>query len=306
MSLSNDRNSFPLELSPKIRKGRYVHFSSAADTHDRIFIVGYEECAPDYAIERSRFPFWTLEFIADGQGNYNTGKQPRRLRHGALFTYGPDVPHQFNNDNDRPFRKYFLVKNDKQFPSSWRQAGLAPGRILQLGSAAPIIAIFDQILNEGQKIDAQTSQVVSSLHEILLALIIRHAAKASGDSSSSRKVYDLAMEILQREYRNLHALSDLATLSGYSSEYLCRVFKKHHGASPYQVLLQRKMSTAWLLLREGQLQVSAVANELGYEDPLHFSRVFHKIMGCAPSSVNTDLRSISIRPDLNLSTPTKS
>jgi AraC-like DNA-binding protein len=45
------------------------------------------------------------------------------------------------------------------------------------------------------------------------------------------------------------------------------------------------MSAAWLLLRDGQLQVGAVGRELGYEDPLHFSRVFRKIMGCAPSSV---------------------
>ena len=49
----------------------------------------------------------------------------------------------------------------------------------------------------------------------------------------------------------------------------------------YQVLLHRKMSAAWLLLRDGQLQVGAVGRELGYEDPLHFSRVFRKIMGCA-------------------------
>jgi AraC-like DNA-binding protein len=38
-------------------------------------------------------------------------------------------------------------------------------------------------------------------------------------------------------------------------------------------------------LRDGQLQVGAVGRELGYEDPLHFSRVFRKIMNCAPSSV---------------------
>lgn len=68
--------------------------------------------------------------------------------------------------------------------------------------------------------------------------------------------------------------------SGYSSEYLCRIFKKYHGESPYQVLLHRKISAAWLPLRDGQLQVGAVGRELGYDDPLHFSRVFRKVMAC--------------------------
>ncbi|MFT4902162.1 MAG: hypothetical protein ACI81V_001447 [Lentimonas sp.] len=31
--------------------------------------------------------------------------------------------------------------------------------------------------------------------------------------------------------------------------------------------------------------LGAVGQELGYEDALHFPRVFRKIMGCAPSSV---------------------
>ena len=134
--------------------------------------------------------------------------------------------------------------------------------------------------------DTQSPQIVTNLEQVLLAQIIRHRGTARGVKSGSRKVYDLSMDILQKDYRRLNSLTDLAKCSGYSGEYLCRIFKKYHGESPYQVLLHRKMSAAWLLLRDGRLQVSAVARELGYQDPLHFSRTFRKIMGCAPSSVH--------------------
>ncbi len=248
-------------------------------------MVGYEECAPDYIIERSEFPFWTLELIAGGHGFYQQGKTTRRLRHGSVFTYGPGVPQHFGNEPERPFRKYFMASEGAEFPATWHCAGLRPGEMLTLGAAGSLVSIFDQMLDEGQQNDAQTAQVVSGLQEVLLALIVRHQGTASGEKSGSRKTYDLAMDILQRDYRSLHSLADLAERSGYTGEYLCRIFKKYHGDSPYQVLLHRKMSEAWLLLRAGQLQVGAVAQEIGYDDQLHFSRVFRKVMGCSPSSV---------------------
>ena len=276
---------FPLELSTQVRQGRYANFSRSADAANHIFMAGYEECAPDYFIERNDSPFWTLEVIIGGHGFYREGKQMRHLRHGAVFTHGPGVAQHFGNEAERPFRKYFFVRGGIEFPGAWNAIGLQPGRMLQLGDVSALVGILDKIVDEGEQSDVQTAQVVDGLESVFLALIARHQGSASGEKSASRVVYDLAMDILQREYKDLHALSDLSKRSGYSSEYLCRIFKKYHGESPYQVLLHRKMSAAWLLLRDGQLQVGAVGRELGYEDPLHFSRVFRKVMGCAPSSV---------------------
>ncbi|MGJ8653580.1 MAG: AraC family transcriptional regulator [Opitutaceae bacterium] len=280
-------DAFPLELSPQIRKGRYANFSRSADAESRLFMVGYEECSPDYIIERKDFPFWTLEFIAGGHGFHHEAKTSRQLQHGCVFNYGPGVPQYFGNESGRPFRKYFMVSSGVGFPAVWHRAGFEPGRLIKLGNAASIVSIFDQMLDEGTRSDARTPEIVEGLEQVLLALMARHKGTARGDKSGSRNVYDLSMDILQRDYRSLHSLTDLAERSGYSGEYLCRIFKKYHGESPYQVLLHRKMSAAWLLLRDGQLQVGAVARELGYEDQLHFSRVFRKIMGCSPSTVQT-------------------
>ncbi len=276
---------FPLELSPKVRQGRYANFSRSVEGADHIFMAGYEECAPDYIVERTGFPAWTLEVVAGGYGYFREGKLMRRLQHGSVFTHGPGISQHFGNDAERPFRKYFFVRGGTDFPANWYAAGLRPGGVLQLGSVAPLVGILGRIIDEGAHSDAQTGRVVDGLEQVLLAQIERHQGTAKGAKSASRVVYDSAMEILLREYRTLYSLTDLAKRSGYSGEYLCRIFKKYHGESPYQVLLHRKMSAAWLLLRDGQIQVSAVARELGYDDPLHFSRVFRKIMGCAPSSV---------------------
>jgi AraC-like DNA-binding protein len=275
----------PLELSPQVEKGRYANFPMELDISGRIFMLGYEQCEPDYIIERKNFPFWTLEFIAGGHGFYWEGKQQRVLRHGGIFIHGPGIQQRFGNEADRPFKKYFMVCGGAEFPAAWSAVGLVPGRLFQMGSSTPIISIFDRMLDEGSCVDTQTPRIIAGLESILLALIYRHKGTVDGNRSGSRKVFDLAMDIVQRDYRTLHSLAELAEQSGYSGEYLCRIFKRHCGETPYRVLQHRKMSAAWLLLRDGRMKVGSVAREIGYEDPLHFSRTFRKVMGTAPSSV---------------------
>ncbi len=45
-----------------------------------------------------------------------------------------------------------------------------------------------------------------------------------------------------------------------------------------------KIERACYLLDTGELSISAVAEQLGYEDSYYFSRLFKKVMGVSPSS----------------------
>ncbi|CAI8362630.1 MAG: HTH-type transcriptional activator Btr [Opitutia bacterium UBA7350] len=274
-----------LELSPQIKQGHYANFSRATQNDTDIFMAGYEECAPDYRIKRAEFPFWIMEFIVGGIGYFKNNEAMQVLGHGSVFCYGPGMGFEFWNQSDRPFKKYFLVAGSDRCPAAWLEAGLRLGKVRQMQAVAPVITIFDQILKEGELRDGQTHSVMRSLHPLLLALIERHQGVNEKEATGSRKAYELTMAALQQDYRKLNSLADLAERSGYSGEYLCRIFRKYHGETPYRVLTQRKMTAAWLLLRDRRLQVGSVAREIGFEDPLHFSRVFRRVMGCAPSLV---------------------
>lgn len=275
------------ELSQQVLKRRYASFPTTSGKRCELLMAGFEECAPNYLIERERFPFWTLEFVAGGKGYWSGSGRRQRIGQGNLFIYGPDVGVRCWNDRDNTFKKYFMVFKGSTYPAVLQTSGLKPGTLLQIGRASKIIAIIDQILDEAQKIDGQTSRIVSGTLEVLLGHIERHKLSSRTEKTRSRQVYELALGIIRQDYRELDSLTDIAERTGYSGEYICRVFRNHHGRSPYQVLVQQKMSAAWLSLRDGELKIGTIASELGYEDPMHFSRVFRKFMGCSPTNVKS-------------------
>ena len=137
-----------LELSPQIQQGNYASFSRLGQGGSEIFMAGYEECAPDYRIKRTKHPFWSMEFVVGGMGYYKEHGALKSLSHGSVFCYGPDMSFEFWNQSDRPFKKYFIVAGGTRYPAGWLEAGLALGKVYQMQDIAPVITIFDQILKD--------------------------------------------------------------------------------------------------------------------------------------------------------------
>lgn len=80
------------------------------------------------------------------------------------------------------------------------------------------------------------------------------------------------------------SLTDLAAISGLSMTQFMRLFKVTFGVTPYRWTLQRKMDRAKLLLTQEGLSVTQAAYELNFSSSQHFSTIFRKLNGIAPST----------------------
>ncbi len=77
-------------------------------------------------------------------------------------------------------------------------------------------------------------------------------------------------------------LEELGKKIGCSPSYLSRTFSSHTGQTITQYLRRLRMDRAAELLRQGELNVTEVALEVGYASPSHFSQTFHETFGCCP------------------------
>jgi AraC family transcriptional regulator len=80
------------------------------------------------------------------------------------------------------------------------------------------------------------------------------------------------------------SLSSLASVACYSTSHFCHAFKESTGQSPYQYVIQRRLDAALHQLQTHPHRlISAIASNVGYSSPSHFSRQFKAYHGVPPS-----------------------
>jgi AraC-like DNA-binding protein len=75
----------------------------------------------------------------------------------------------------------------------------------------------------------------------------------------------------------------MANFTGRSLATFKRDFKKLSSLSPEKWLIQKRLEVAQQKLRNGDKKVSEVCYEVGFKNLSHFSKVYKKAFGAAPS-----------------------
>lgn len=100
-----------------------------------------------------------------------------------------------------------------------------------------------------------------------------------------REVQDYILE----HYRESIRIQELAELVDRAPNYVTQAFKEVTGMTPITYLHQVRVHSARDLILNTKLTIGEVADYLGYSDQAHFNRVFKKVMGYPPSSVQREV-----------------
>jgi len=91
------------------------------------------------------------------------------------------------------------------------------------------------------------------------------------------------LELITRSLADKVPPADFATHLGVSPQHLNRLFRRTLGVTALQYSTQLKMTHAAGLLDQTDQTVRAIARQVGYDDPYHFSRVFTRHHGVSPA-----------------------
>lgn len=123
--------------------------------------------------------------------------------------------------------------------------------------------------------------------ETLLSLFRHLLEFIVGDQLIHHKDYDLIRPVIEQIQKcpELELSLDAASaMVGRSSSTVTRLFKRVVGKSFKQYQVSYRLDLAAVRLRtNARCPVSVIASEVGYDDPLYFSRVFRKQFECSPS-----------------------
>lgn len=91
-----------------------------------------------------------------------------------------------------------------------------------------------------------------------------------------------AKTILESNLQNPPSIAELAHLLGINETYLKTHFKAEFASTVYGFVKSRRIQRAKELLREGKMNISEIAWEVGYKHPTHFTAAFKKETGVSP------------------------
>ncbi len=256
-----------------------------ADAALTVISGGWERCAPDYRIRRTNFPYLCVEFVAGGAGELVLAGRRYRLAPGVVFAYGPRMAHDIRSNREQPLLKYFLDFAGPRAAPLLRAAGLPPGRVSRVPAPVRIRTLLDDLLHAALQHRRHTPRICANLAENLLLTLADRAVPYDAARSNAYAAYVRCREFLDERGAELPTVAEAAARCHISPEYLCRLFRRFEGRSPYQLLLRARLQRGAALLQDTELMVKEVAARSGFADAFHFSHAFKKIYGVTPAAI---------------------
>jgi AraC-like DNA-binding protein len=117
-------------------------------------------------------------------------------------------------------------------------------------------------------------------------MVQRYGGRSLISTTRSRKLSRsqemLAKNLLLENIDGDISILDVARACNLSRGYFIRAFRETTGMTPYQWLLNERVSHARELLRAPDISLSEVAISCGFADQSHFTRVFTNVVGTTP------------------------
>jgi len=138
---------------------------------------------------------------------------------------------------------------------------------------------------------------ISQLERLLLELFIHdsYIDKTEKQSKHAKKIVETAFsdhikDFLAENVEKPLSLDDICSHFNVSKSYLCQLFKNETGKSIIDYFIDKKISVAKTLIREGELNFSQIAEKLAYSGIHDFSRSFKNKTNLSPTQYRKSIK----------------
>ncbi|MCZ6839039.1 MAG: AraC family transcriptional regulator [Alphaproteobacteria bacterium] len=157
-------------------------------------------------------------------------------------------------------------------------------------SPETINSVLPALIRELKNDRPGAAVVVEKLAEIFLVQVLRaHYEQGKSAEGFLAAMFDKrltrALRMIHSNYREGLTLDDLAAAAGMSRSAFALQFKSTMGVAPVAYLANWRMCQANDILQLGDVTLSQVADRVGYQSDVSFSRAFKRQFGKSPSAV---------------------
>lgn len=248
-----------------------------------------------------------IAYVASGKGIHHVGGKEFIVSKGDLFLINYDIPHEFRSVpsfKEGPlavyncvFRPEFIDQsliNSRSFSdishifllNSLFEEGTLDNDIKLLGEdLTDIEELYIKMHHEYKSRNYGYVEILRAYLIELLVKIFRLYRKKESIKTNSRERYyfDNVIKFMKEHYKQDIKLDDLASMTFLSRNYFCSCFKECTGMTVLEYIQKLRIEEACNLLKETDMKIIDIAEDIGYSDIKFFNKLFRKITGKTPS-----------------------
>lgn len=247
--------------------------------------LGHYPNAPGHYVHRPRGrPEVILIYCARGSGWCRWRGRRWLIGEGDAAFIPPGTPHTYGADARTPWSIYWVHFAGRSAGHYLDALGVtATSPVLHAPESGVVAEAFEEMLGyvpHGYT-DASLLAMSTALAR-LLGLLRWHQRSPERMARHGEEKVIRSIDLMRRRLAGRLSVGDLARHVGLSRSRYAHLFRRFVGTSPLAFLANLKMQQACQWLATGDEPVGEIAGRLGFDDPLYFSRAFHRIVGISP------------------------
>lgn len=213
-----------------------------------------------------------------GSGWAQIGDEHLRVGASSAFIIPAGVPHRYGSSKESAWTIWWFHMRGSDAPELLDAVISSRGNGFGLRDAERVVPFVQSILAELER-DTSPARLVSAAGaawNLLTRLATDAILRERGEP------VERAIAYLRDTLETVVHVPELASLVGVSPSHLSALFKRATGGGVLVYQTGLRVARARFLLDTTTLTVAEVAAELGYSDPLYFSRLFRRAQGQSP------------------------
>lgn len=272
-----------------VRSAEYFRMQELSETSIEVTLVeaGKEECKPYHAFSGTH-EVYLIHFVLSGGGFYSANGNTWSLSSGQMFLIYPDEEVIYCADKNNPWTYAWIGFQGLGTNNILKSCGFSKNNlVLPTPPFEEYIGVIDELLDHNSMAFSHSLFRESSLFKLFAILAQYHtqsSVQETLEQRSDNSYVNYAIEYINKMYTQNIGVSDIADSIGISRSHLNQIFQKELNISVQNFLIDFRMHKSANLLVSTSMSIKEIANHVGYNDQLVFSKAFKKKFGMSPKS----------------------
>ena len=247
-----------------------------------VYNVGNQKCDPLYQWGPGIRDHYLIHYIISGKGTYTVNNTTHNLCAGDCFLVFPNTEVIYRADEYDPWEYVWVGFSGSDAEMILKATDFSKThpclKNLSYGDEVcrQILHIYDARGNKFEHAVEMTGRLYTTL------AIFMHESNKDVTQNTLNSYVQKGIEFISSNYSYPITVEDIASYVGLSRSHLFRSFESVMNISPKEYLTDYRIKQACYLLEHSDLSITAIANSVGFDNSLYFSKTFHKKKGISP------------------------